>query len=68
MPDGEVFTGPIEDSANGIRAGKNAGMRVIAVPNQAFPPPVEVVALADVVLERIADLTPAVVATLFGDA
>jgi HAD superfamily hydrolase (TIGR01509 family) len=52
----------IEDSAAGIRAGKNAGMRVIAVPNAAFPPAAEAVALADVVLSRIAELTPAVIA------
>lgn len=56
----------IEDSANGIRAGKNAGMRVIAVPNQEFPPATDAVALADIVLLRIADLTPAVVEGLFG--
>jgi HAD superfamily hydrolase (TIGR01509 family) len=56
----------IEDSANGIRAGKNAGMRVIAVPNAEFPPEPEAVALADIVLQRIADLTPAVIDGAFG--
>jgi HAD superfamily hydrolase (TIGR01509 family) len=56
----------IEDSANGIRAGKNAGMRVIAVPNAEFPPAADAVALADVVLRRIAELTPAVIDGIAG--
>jgi beta-phosphoglucomutase-like phosphatase (HAD superfamily) len=51
----------VEDSHNGIRSAKAAGMRVIAVPNPHFPPDEEAVAQADVVLETIADLTPAVV-------
>jgi HAD superfamily hydrolase (TIGR01509 family) len=51
----------IEDSSNGIRAGKNAGMRVIAIPDPAFPVAADALARADLVLERIADLTPAVV-------
>jgi HAD superfamily hydrolase (TIGR01509 family) len=55
----------IEDSGNGIRAGKNAGMRVVAVPNAEFPPPPDAVALADVVLARVGELTPAVVERLF---
>ena len=48
----------IEDSASGIRSAKAAGMRVIAIPNPHFPPPDEVLAEADVVLESIAELTP----------
>jgi HAD superfamily hydrolase (TIGR01509 family) len=56
----------IEDSAAGIRAGKNAGMRVIAVPNAEFPPAAEAVALADVVLSRIGELTPLTIAAAFG--
>jgi HAD superfamily hydrolase (TIGR01509 family) len=51
----------IEDSANGIRAAKAAGMRVIAIPNPQFPPPDDVLAQADLVLESLADLTPAAV-------
>ena len=47
----------IEDSHNGIRAAKAAGMRVIAVPNQHFPPDEEALAQADVVLETLAELT-----------
>jgi beta-phosphoglucomutase-like phosphatase (HAD superfamily) len=48
----------IEDSAAGIRAAAAAAMRVVAIPNRIYPPSDEDLALADVVLERIADLTP----------
>jgi HAD superfamily hydrolase (TIGR01509 family) len=51
----------IEDSGNGLRAAKAAGMRVLAIPNAHYPPPAEAIALADVVLERIDQLTPAAV-------
>ena len=52
----------IEDSQNGIRSAKAAGMRVIAIPNRRFPPGEEALAEADVVLDSIAELTPEVVA------
>jgi beta-phosphoglucomutase-like phosphatase (HAD superfamily) len=52
----------VEDSHNGIRSAKAAGMRVVAVPNPHFPPDDDVLADADVVLRSIAELTPAVVA------
>jgi HAD superfamily hydrolase (TIGR01509 family) len=48
----------IEDSHNGIRAAKAAGMRVIAIPNPHFPPAEEALAQADVVLRSLAELTP----------
>jgi HAD superfamily hydrolase (TIGR01509 family) len=48
----------IEDSASGIRSAKAAGMHVIAIPNPHFPPPEDVLAEADVVLESLAELTP----------
>jgi HAD superfamily hydrolase (TIGR01509 family) len=51
----------IEDSRNGILAGRAAGMRVIAVPNPHFPPGEDVVGAADVVLGSIRELTPDVV-------
>jgi HAD superfamily hydrolase (TIGR01509 family) len=56
----------VEDSANGLRAAVAAGMRVIAIPNRAFPPDAEALALADVVLPSIEDLGPEVVAALGG--
>ena len=48
----------IEDSASGLRSAHAAGMFVVAIPNRAFPPPDEVVALADVVLDSITELEP----------
>jgi HAD superfamily hydrolase (TIGR01509 family) len=47
----------IEDSENGIRAAKAAGMRVLAIPNEHFPPAEEALAQADVVLDSLAELT-----------
>jgi HAD superfamily hydrolase (TIGR01509 family) len=51
----------VEDSHNGIRSAKAAGMRVIALPNPHFPPDAEAIGLADAVLGSIQELTPAVV-------
>ena len=51
----------VEDSHNGIRSAKAAGMRVIAVPNPHFPPDDEALGQADVVLPTIDELTPVAV-------
>jgi HAD superfamily hydrolase (TIGR01509 family) len=51
----------IEDSRNGIRSAVAAGMRVIAIPNHAFPPGEEAVAAAARVLPSLEDLTADVV-------
>ncbi len=56
----------VEDSSNGIRAGWNAGMRVVAVPTLDFPPAPAALALADVALARLTELTPPLVVELFG--
>jgi HAD superfamily hydrolase (TIGR01509 family) len=48
----------IEDSENGIRAAKAAGMRVLAIPNEHFPPAEEALAQADVVLRSLEELVP----------
>jgi HAD superfamily hydrolase (TIGR01509 family) len=45
-----------EDSHSGIRSAKAAGMRVIAIPNPSFPPDRDALALADLVLDSIAEL------------
>jgi HAD superfamily hydrolase (TIGR01509 family) len=49
----------VEDSASGIRAARAAGMHVIAYPNQHYPPAADVLASADVVLDALSDLDPA---------
>jgi HAD superfamily hydrolase (TIGR01509 family) len=48
----------IEDSHSGIRSAHAAGMRVIAIPNASYPPDAEALALADVVLDSLDQLTP----------
>jgi HAD superfamily hydrolase (TIGR01509 family) len=54
-------TAAVEDSTNGLLAAKAAGMRVIAIPNDAHPPAEEGLAAADVVLSSIEDLNTGVV-------
>jgi HAD superfamily hydrolase (TIGR01509 family) len=54
----------IEDSSNGIRAGRAAGLRVVAIPNPHYPPSDDALAQADVVLEALDRLTTEVVTCL----
>jgi HAD superfamily hydrolase (TIGR01509 family) len=51
----------IEDSHNGIRSAKTAGMRCVAVPNAHFPPG-DAVAEADAVVGSVGELTVAAIA------
>jgi HAD superfamily hydrolase (TIGR01509 family) len=51
----------VEDSHNGIRSAKAAGMRVVAIPNPHFPPDDEALAEADVLVPDVASLTPAMI-------
>jgi HAD superfamily hydrolase (TIGR01509 family) len=48
----------VEDSKNGIRSAKAAGLRVIAIPNTRFPPGEDALADADLVLRSLEELTP----------
>jgi HAD superfamily hydrolase (TIGR01509 family) len=48
----------VEDSHGGIRAAKAARMRVIAIPNPSYPPDAESLALADVTIRSLDELTP----------
>jgi HAD superfamily hydrolase (TIGR01509 family) len=48
----------IEDSTNGIRSAHAAEMTVIAVPNKDFPPEPDALALASLVLDSLAELSP----------
>ena len=48
----------VEDSVNGVRAGRAAGMTVVLVPNASVPPGGNAYELADVVVPSLADLDP----------
>jgi HAD superfamily hydrolase (TIGR01509 family) len=56
--------GAIEDSENGIRSAAAAGMHVVAIPNHAFPPSDDALALTVAVLGSLDELTPAVIENL----
>jgi HAD superfamily hydrolase (TIGR01509 family) len=47
----------VEDSHAGIRSAKSAGMRVVAIPNAAYPPDDEALSLADAVVGSLDELT-----------
>lgn len=49
----------VEDSANGVRAARAAGMTVVLVPNRSVPPAPGTAEQADLVLDRLSDLDPA---------
>jgi HAD superfamily hydrolase (TIGR01509 family) len=51
----------VEDSHGGIRSAKAAGMRVIVLPNPSYPPDEEALALADVTIRSLDELTPVLV-------
>jgi len=48
----------VEDSINGVRAGKAAGMTVVLVPNRSVPAPAEAHEIADHVVPSLAALAP----------
>ncbi len=48
----------VEDSRNGIRSARAAGMRVVAIPNPRYPPGDDALADADLVLHSLDELTP----------
>ncbi|WP_371402829.1 HAD family phosphatase [Kribbella sp. NBC_00662] len=47
----------VEDSSNGLRSASAAGLRVIAVPNANYPPQDDALALADVVVHSLDEVT-----------
>src|SRR5262249_19167177 len=51
----------VEDSTNGLKALRAAGMRVIAAPNPTSPPDPAVLATADAIVNSLDELTPATV-------
>jgi HAD superfamily hydrolase (TIGR01509 family) len=54
----------VEDSSNGLRSAAAAGLQVIAVPHGSYPPDPDALAVARLVLPRLAALTPDAVAAL----
>jgi HAD superfamily hydrolase (TIGR01509 family) len=54
----------LEDSSNGLRAAAAAGMAVIAVPNQHYPPQQDALALAAATVAVVGDVTPALVRSI----
>ncbi|MFI5694613.1 HAD family hydrolase [Kribbella sp. NPDC051586] len=51
----------IEDSSNGLRSASAAGVRVIAVPNASYPPQDDALALADLVVRSLDEVTTTLV-------
>jgi HAD superfamily hydrolase (TIGR01509 family) len=54
----------IEDSSNGLRSAATAGLGVIAVPNAAFPPSEDALALAEVIVNSLDEITLELVASM----
>jgi HAD superfamily hydrolase (TIGR01509 family) len=57
----------IEDSSNGLRSAAAAGLRVIAVPNPAFPPAPDALRLAGAVVGGLDEITEQLVESLGSD-
>jgi HAD superfamily hydrolase (TIGR01509 family) len=53
----------VEDSLNGVRSARAAGMTVVLVPNRSIPPAPGTEELADLVLDDLSSLDPGTVAT-----
>ena len=51
----------VEDSSNGLRSAAAAGMAVIAVPNHAFPPDPDALALATITVGGVGEIDAATV-------
>jgi HAD superfamily hydrolase (TIGR01509 family) len=54
----------VEDSSNGVRSAKNAGLAVIAIPHPKYPLDPDAAAMASLVLTSLDGLTPDAVAAL----
>jgi HAD superfamily hydrolase (TIGR01509 family) len=54
----------VEDSSNGLRSAAAAGLRVIAIPQQEYPPDPDALAQTSLVLPNLAGLTADAVAAL----
>jgi beta-phosphoglucomutase-like phosphatase (HAD superfamily) len=54
----------VEDSSNGLRAAAAAGLAVGCVPHGVYPPAPDALALADMVITTLDELTPEAVGKL----
>ena len=54
----------VEDSSNGLRAASAAGLALVCVPHGAYPPAPDALALADLVVHDLGELTVDAVAAL----
>jgi HAD superfamily hydrolase (TIGR01509 family) len=54
----------VEDATNGLLSAHAAGMKVIAVPDARYPPSDEALAVADLALDSLEQLTPEIVEQL----
>jgi len=54
----------VEDSSNGLRSAAAAGMAVIAVPNEHYPPSDDALALAAACVHTLPEITPELVERL----
>jgi HAD superfamily hydrolase (TIGR01509 family) len=59
-----VACAAVEDSGNGILSALAAGLHVVAIPNRDYPPPSNVLARAQIVINSLADLTEELVEQL----
>jgi HAD superfamily hydrolase (TIGR01509 family) len=57
----------IEDSSSGLRAATAAGMGVIAVPNEHYPPDPDALALASATVRVVGEVTPELVERASGE-
>ena len=55
----------VEDSTSGLKSAAAAGMVVVAVPNRELPPTGEALALADLVVRSLDELTPEALARAY---
>lgn len=54
----------VEDSSNGLRSASAAALRTVAIPRPQYPPAADALALAEVVLTDLGELTPELLTAL----